>query len=246
MAAEAHRQRPAPDDAVGVQVGGRDHPARLPQVRDDRPPELAVVERPRAAGGDPLERVAEVGKAEPVACPALRVHAAALGRVPEDDVEDRVQVRLLTRQLEAVVSELDRRRDEPRPGQRSEGPMGFLEARSVPRDGARGRADVEDLRRLAVEVDVDRFHLGGPARPPEPRRGDEEVQQPRRPVARAVDEHEAAPARARQRALDHPGGEAGRDAGVDRVPALGEHGGADLGGQRVPGGDRPAHAEQDL
>ena len=71
--------------------------------------------------------------------------------------------------------------------------------------------------------------------------GDEEVEQPVGPVARAVDEHEAAGARAGERALGHPGGERGGDAGVDGVAALGEHPRARLGGQRVPGGDRALH-----
>ena len=73
---------------------------------------------------------------------------------------------------------------------------------------------------------------------PEPGRGDEEVGEPRRAVARAVDEHEAARARAREEALGHrPQANAAADAGVDGVPALLEHPRAGLRGQRMARGD---------
>ena len=56
-----------------------------------------------------------------------------------------------------------------------------------------------------------------------------------------MDEHEAAAARASQRALGDPGRERGCDAGVDGVPAGVEDACAGLGGHGVAGGDRSTH-----
>ena len=71
--------------------------------------------------------------------------------------------------------------------------------------------------------------------------GDEEVEQARAAVVGAVHEHEAAAARAGERALGDPGGEAGRDAGVDGVSAGREHPRTGLGGHLVAGGYRASH-----
>ena len=106
---------------------------------------------------------------------------------------------------------------------------------------ARGRADVEDLGRVA-ERHVDVVH--GPALVRlEPPPGDvhEEVEQARAAVVSAVDEHEPAATRPRERALGHPRRERRRNARVDGVAALGEHARARVGGQRVAGGDRTPH-----
>ena len=73
------------------------------------------------------------------------------------------------------------------------------------------------------------------------RDGHEEVEQPVGAVTRPVDEHEAASARAGQRALGHPGDERRGDAGVDGVPSLGEDPRARLGCQRVAGGHGALH-----
>src|SRR5439155_8132888 len=90
------------------------------------------------------------------------VHAPALVGVPEDDVEDRVEVRLRPRQLEAAACELDRRLEQPPPGQRRVCTVRLGEAGDGARDGAGRRADAEDLAGLtALEGDVDRLHLGG-------------------------------------------------------------------------------------
>ena len=99
-------------------------------------------------------------------------------------------------------------------------------------------ADVEDLDG-AAEVDPDRDELGRALPPAEARGGDEEVEHDRL-LPRPVDEHVAAGAEARQRAL---GGERGQDrghCGVDRVAALAQRPGARLGGRRMPGGDDAA------
>ena len=120
--------------------------------------------------------------------------------------------------------------------------MDDLEAERVSRHGSRGGADVEDLMRAAVEVDVDVLHPGPLARG-EALAGqrDEEVVQPRGAVAGAVDEHEAASAGAGQRALGDPRHEGGGYAGIDGVPALAQHDGAGLGGERMPRSDRALH-----
>ena len=70
---------------------------------------------------------------------------------------------------------------------------------------------------------------------------DEEVEQAVGAVACPVDEHEAACTGPGQRALGHPRRERRGDAGVDRVPALGEDPRARLGGQRVAGSDGAPH-----
>src|SRR2546430_1041011 len=81
------------------------------------------------------------------------VDPPALVGVAEDQVEDRVQVGLRARELDPVAGELDRRSDELRPRPRPVRAVRRLEARGSAGDGGRRRADVEDLRRRAVEVD---------------------------------------------------------------------------------------------
>ena len=161
--------------------------------------------------------------------------------MPQDQVEDRVQVRLGAVQLDAFAGELDGWRDQLAPRERPEGAVDCLEAGGRTGDSARGRADVEDLRRIA-EGHVDVVH--GPALVPrEPAAGDidEEVEQPRAAIVPAVDDDEPAAARSGERALRDPRREGGRDARVDRVSALGEHARARLRGQLVAGGDRAPH-----
>ena len=131
--------------------------------------------------------------------------------------------------------------DELAPGQRPEAAVRLLE----PARRARARRPTPGpmrkiWRRLAVERDVDGVHrrgIGAAAR-----HRDEEVEQPRRAVARAVDEHEAAAARRRSSSDSvTQRGEAGGDRGVDRVAAFREHARADLGRDRVSRCDRSAH-----
>src|SRR4029078_3672977 len=57
---------------------------------------------------------------------------------------------------------------------------------------------------------------------------------------------EAAAARAGERALGDPGGEAGCDAGVDGAPPRRPHPRAGLGGDLVAGSDRASHQERRL
>src|SRR5262249_47260832 len=63
-----------------------------------------------------------------------------------------------------------------------------------------------------------------------------------RPVARPVDEHEAAGPGPGERALGDPRDEGGRDAGVDGGPARGEHLRPRFGGEGVTCGDGASHA----
>ncbi len=59
-----------------------------------------------------------------------------------------------------------------------------------------------------------------------------------------MDQEEASAARAGERALGDPRRERGGQAGVDRVPALGEDRRAGLGGEGVPGSDRAFHVSK--
>ena len=101
---------------------------------------------------------------------------------------------------------------------------------------------MEDLGRAAAEVDVDAVHVHDVTLlEAEPGNRDEEVVDPRRAVAGAVDEHESARAGAGERALGDPGDERRPDGSVHGVSARGEHVGACLCGQRVTGCDCPSH-----
>ena len=143
----------------------------------------------------------------------------------KDQVEERVQVRLRRVSSTPARASLDRRLDQRRPGQRAERAV----RASSPSGRRARRTDAPPTWNswvAAAEVHVDRLHFGPRRRlEPEPGQRDEEVEQARRAVARAVDEHEAAAAGAGERALRHPGGEGGGDAGVDRVATLGQDGG---------------------
>ncbi len=117
--------------------------------------------------------------------------------------------------------------------------MRLREARDEAGDGDRGLADMEGLRPRVVEVDDHLLHLLGP-----PGGNGEEAVEQRRLTLGGVHEQEPAAGGTRQRALGDGSRERGRDARVDRIAATLEHGGAGLGGQRMPGGDRALHAER--
>ena len=130
LVAEVRRRAPAHARSPRTRPGRRPSGGRLPP-RPCARPRAASSPRYSAAGalrGDPFERAGEVGKTEDVARlqpGAVRpaVEAAPLGGVAEDQVEDRVQVRLRPRQLDALAGELDRRRDDlgPRAAGRTRG-----------------------------------------------------------------------------------------------------------------------------
>ena len=155
-AAEAGRDRLARDRLVGGEVAGARacRRARAPSPRSPR--RLAAVERLRALGAEPLERVAELGEAERVALAeqvALRrVDLARLLVVGEDRREDREEVGLLGVEIDALAGE----RAPPGAASSASGTVpNRSSARSspagVPGHAARGGADVEDLRDSGVK-----------------------------------------------------------------------------------------------
>ena len=148
-------------------------------------------------------------------------------------------------QLEAAVSELDRRLEKLGPWQAAVGTVQRLQACGGARDGTGGLADAEDLGGVAVatEAHVDRVHRGTcHDRPSLARRRNEEIGDPRGTTVTGHDESEAARARPGQRALGHPGGESGCYTGIDGISALRQHPCARLGGQPVTCRNRAIHA----
>ena len=157
-----------------------------------------------------------------------------------------MHVRLRAGQLDTASRKLDRRREQLLPRQATVGAVRSLEPGDRARHGTRRRPDQERLgRRRLAEPDVDDLHLA--ALPPletEPGGGDEEIREPRRAIARAVDQHEAARAGSRQRALGGRSGEGCRDARVDRVSSLCERTRAGLRGERMAPGDGALHRRE--
>ena len=128
-------------------------PPRSRTWDDDRARHLAAVDRARAVLGEPLQRVREIALDEPLAGdepPPLRPEdRAALVAVAQDEVDDRVEVRLRRRQLDArsragSIAGATQLLPRPRPVDA----VRLLEPGGRARDRARGRADAEDLRRL--------------------------------------------------------------------------------------------------
>src|SRR5205823_6823942 len=122
----------------------------------------------------------------------LLVDRSALRRVPEDQIQDRVEVRLAPSQLDALARELDRRRQQLPPRLRAVGTVRLLETERRPGNGTGGGSDPEHLGRAAGEIDIHLLHLpeAGLVQAQSGHR-DEEVEYPRGVVSRAVDEHES-------------------------------------------------------
>src|SRR6187551_3379077 len=97
---------------------------------DDLAADRAAVDGRCASSRELFQRVAEVVEDEPVAgdetSPAA-VDPPSLRRVPEDQIEDRVQIGLRTGELDAIAGQLERRFEQSRPGQRSVGTVCRLE-----------------------------------------------------------------------------------------------------------------------
>jgi hypothetical protein len=242
---ELTADRTSRDHAVLREIVQCEAPALGSNVLADEPAELPTVEGGRTLVGEQFERVGEIGHHEPVARDEAHIfgtedRAARLG-APENDVEDRVQVGLRFVEHVPLPRDRDRRLEQAAPGKRRVGMMRGLEPGDRPWNSDRGGADSEDLRRAAVELDVHGLHLPRRAREPVAGNRDEEVVQPNSPRGRLADEEEAASARARERALGHPGHTGRGNARVDRVPAFTQHLGARLGGERVPGRHRAPH-----
>src|SRR5207244_5035004 len=99
--------------------------------------------------GEQLEGRGEIGLDERVlhdeALAVPFVHGARFGRVPQDEVEDGVQVRLAVVQLDTVSRQVDRRLEEVAPGKCPEGAVRVLESQGSAGDSAGSGPDVEDL-----------------------------------------------------------------------------------------------------
>jgi hypothetical protein len=134
---------------VGLEVARQDRAPALGEPLADRGAHVARVERRRALGAEPVERVAEVRGGVPV--PDARQAAvdeemgARLGREADDRVEDLEQVRLLLVDLDPLAGE--RRGGGGEVGERygAEALRGGADAGRVAPDAARGGADVERL-----------------------------------------------------------------------------------------------------
>ena len=243
------RQRPPPDDAVGGEVGGRDSPRPSPAgARRSRAPELAAVERRRA----PARRSARAcrrgrggGAVSPATSRGVGRRRAGPRRVCRRiEVEDRVQVRLRPRQLDAVAGELERR-------------LRAAAARAaIRRRGARPRGPATRARHGAGG----RCRSGRPAssrcrsrrrRPPSRRRLARAARAPAR--RRRSRSSRVVRSRARWTSMKPPApgpvsglsatqeAKAAATQASTAFPPSASTRGAGLGGQRMPGGDRPAH-----
>ena len=166
----------------------------------------------------------------------IAVHADARGVAQEDLAEDPVQEgpRLVDGDAPRP-GELERGREDRLPLERGVAAMRLLEAGDEPRHRDRPGADPECLRARVLEVDDHLLELAQRLR----RDGEEAVEDDRSLVGPGHEEKPAARG-ARQRPLDDGGDERRREAGVDRVPAGGEHVRSRLGRQRVTCGDRTA------
>ena len=157
-------------------------------------------------------------------------------------MQDRVEVRLRLRQLDAAAGELDRRLHQHPPRQPAERAVRHLQPDDHSGNGAGGGTDPEELRSRVREIDDHLVHRGpGRVVEADSGRGDEEIEDPRAPVAGGMDEHEPTAAGSRERALGDPGGERRSHARVDRVAALRERPRPRFGRQPVPGRDGSSH-----
>jgi hypothetical protein len=245
VAAVRDEERPPPRRAVGRQVGGRERPAGLVLVGDDRPGQLARVQilgplrQPRDRGGQIGLTDRRALADQLTSGPEDRAH---LGRVPQD-LADRDQHGVLpARAADAAGGRLGGGQEQLGPRHRSEPAVDGIEAREDAGDGARRRPDVELLGRLLVEGHEHALDLRQPAAggQVEPRDCGERVDQAGG-AARRPHHQEAAAARAGEARLGRPGHRAGGDDGVERVPAALQHVRARPGGDRVAGCDRCSH-----
>ncbi len=166
---------------------------------------LTAVEGLRPFGAEAFQRLGQRREAErlPLAQPpAVRARVELTGaRQPlVDRLEDFEDVGLLGVDRRALAGELDRRPDQCPERGRAEPLQCPDQTGGGPRHPAGGRADVERLLGLGVEVDRDRRQLRPARDAVEAGSGDEEVDQAG--LAAGVDHHVAAGAEAGQRTLD--------------------------------------------
>ena len=239
--AVVHGRRLARHRRVGLEVAASQQPAEPVDVLEHRVGDVAAVERrrrPRRRGARSCRRARRRGTRRP------RTSGAAAGREPLrgdlGEVEDRAQ-QLGDVALDRVERDPGARVPRGRRGelrQRDAAPalVRLGDPRRAAVGAARRGADVEDLIGVA-ERHVQRRQLAGPTvGSAEPGRGDEEVQQ-RRLLAAAGDEHVATGAGTGEQWLGRPRGQHRRERRVDGVPAVGQHVGPGLRGQRMTGGD---------
>ena len=164
--------------------------------------------------------------------PARPVQRVALGRVPQQRVEDPVQERLHLVEDDALARESRGGSDQLRPRHRAPPGMSLPQAERGPRHGHGHRACVEDLLRIAVVDDEpdELVRRGGALR-----HGHEEIEQPRASLCGTMDEQEPAAARTGERALADPGDGRGRDARVDGVSARAQNVRPGFGSEWMPG-----------
>jgi hypothetical protein len=143
-----------------------------------------------------------------------------------------VEIRARLVEDRTVAGKSSSRSEELRPGQRSPAAVSLPQPEPGPRHGDRRRAGVEDLLGVA-EVHDELDQLFGRGRPPRHRH--EEVEEVRSGIARKVDEEEASPAEAGERALADPGDGCRCDARVHRVATCPQNVGAGPGGEWVTG-----------
>ena len=170
--------------------------------------------------------------------PAGRVELARARQPLVDRGEDVEDVGLLGVDRRPLAGQPDAGADQVGERHRAEALQRLRQAGGGSRHPAGGRADVERLRRLGVEVDRHRRPARRarsiPSSPGAATKKSISVVSPPR-----VDHHVAAGAEPGQRALDREGGEHRADRGVDRVAAFAQDPGTGLGGQRMPGCDDP-------
>ena len=155
----------------------------LDHVLAQRRRDLAAAEGLGALGAEALQRLGQLGEAEDLAlaqsAAGRRVELAGALEPGVDRFEDVEDVGLLGVDRRPLAGEAHARLDQLGERHRAEAPQRLLEAGRRARDAAGGRADVERLHRLGVEVDRDRDQLGAALDPVLAGSGDEEVEQRR-------------------------------------------------------------------
>ena len=240
---DAHRL--ALDDPVLGQVFQRERSAAALHVLDDS----LAPDRPRRELTRPPRRAARASRRAPgsrtarpsrYARPSTPYIASPSGEWRSSPSRIRCRYPCIGVSSKPSRASRSRRRHELRPRHPPPPAMRRLETQRRPRNRHRRRTRPEQLLRIAVEIDrqLQQLDRDRAACGTATKKSSTTVS----PVARLVHEHEPAAARARQRALAHPGHERGRDARIHGRPARLQHPRARLRGQRMPGCDCAFHA----
>ena len=204
--AERHADRRARRRLIGGEVRRAERAALLEHELADRRGDVASVEGLGAFRAEAFEGVGELREAELVTLaqrPAAgRIELAGALQPGVDRGEDVEDVGLLGVDRRALAGQPDPGPDQVSEADRAETVQRLLEPGGGARDPARGRADVERLGGLRVEVDGDRHQVGAALGAILAGGGDEEVDQDG--LGRVLVRADAGPARGA------PGLEAGR------------------------------------